>query len=82
MLLGPDGETLELAADHRRHVEVENSIRDLKYGVRVNHMPSGCFDANGGVVPRPSPLQLPHPPRLPSASFGGFGLKLCHLPVY
>ena len=36
-----DGETLELEADHRRHAEVENAIRDLKYGVRLNHMPSG-----------------------------------------
>ena len=26
-----DGETLELEADHRRHAEVENAIRDLKY---------------------------------------------------
>ena len=30
-----DGETLELEADHRRHAEVENAIRDLKYGVGV-----------------------------------------------
>ena len=36
-----DGETLELEADHRRHAEVENGIRDLKYGVGLNHMPSG-----------------------------------------
>ena len=42
-----DGETLELEADHRRHAEVENAIRDLKYGVGLNHMPSGCFAANG-----------------------------------
>ena len=28
-----DGDTLELEADHRRHAEVENAIRDLKYGV-------------------------------------------------
>ena len=27
-----DGETLELEAAHRRHAEVENAIRDLKYG--------------------------------------------------
>ena len=33
-----DGETLELEADHRRHAEVENAIRDLKYGVGLNHM--------------------------------------------
>ena len=42
-----DGETLELEADHRRHAEVENAIRDLKYGVGLNHLPSGCFAANG-----------------------------------
>ena len=42
-----DGETLELAADHRRHAEVENAIRDLKYGVGLNHMPSARFAANG-----------------------------------
>ena len=42
-----DGETLELEADHRRHAEVENTIRDLKYGVGLNHMPSGRFAANG-----------------------------------
>ncbi len=42
-----DGETLELEADHRRHAKVENAIRDLKYGVGLNHMPSGCFAANG-----------------------------------
>ena len=42
-----DGETLELEADHRRHAEIENAIRDLKYGVGLNHMPSGCFAANG-----------------------------------
>ena len=28
-----DGETLELEADHRRHAEIENAIRDLKYAV-------------------------------------------------
>ena len=28
-----DGEMLELEADHRRHAEIENAIRDLKYGV-------------------------------------------------
>ena len=38
-----DGETLELEADHRRHAEVENAIRDLKYGVGLNHMPSGAL---------------------------------------
>ena len=42
-----EGETLELEADHRRHAEVENAIRDLKYGVGLNHLPSGRFAANG-----------------------------------
>ena len=41
-----DGETLELEADHRRHAEIEDAIRDLKYGVGPNHMPSGRFAAN------------------------------------
>ena len=40
-------ETLELEADHRRHAEIENAIRDLKYGVGLNHLPSGRFPANG-----------------------------------
>ncbi len=42
-----DGDTLTLEADHRRHAEVENAIRDLKYGVGLNHLPSGKFGANG-----------------------------------
>ena len=53
-----DGDTLELEADHRRHAEVENAIRDLKYGVGLNHLPSGRFAANpelaeGGLAGRP-----------------------------
>jgi hypothetical protein len=42
-----DGETLVLEADHRRHAEIENAIRDLKYGAGLNHLPSGRFAANG-----------------------------------
>ena len=42
-----DEETLELEADHRCHAKVENAIRDLKYGVGLNHLPSGRFAANG-----------------------------------
>ena len=41
-----DGDTLDLEADHRRHAEIENAIRDLKYGVGLNHLPSGRFPAN------------------------------------
>ena len=53
-----DGETLALEADHRRHAEIENAIRDLKYGVGLNHLPSGRFAANpepaeGGLAGRP-----------------------------
>jgi hypothetical protein len=42
-----EGDTLALEADHRRHAEVENAIRDLKEGVGLNHLPSGRFAANG-----------------------------------
>ena len=48
----PRWETLELEADHRRHAEVENAIRDLKYGVGLNHMPSARFAANGAWTAR------------------------------
>ena len=53
-----DGDTLYLEADHRRHPEIENAIRDLKYGVGLNHLPSGRFPANpepaeGGLAGRP-----------------------------
>jgi len=41
-----DGETIELEADHRRHAVCEDTIRDLKYGVGLNHLPSGRFAAN------------------------------------
>jgi Transposase DDE domain group 1 len=40
------GAPVELEADHRRHAEIENVIRDLKYGVGLNHFPSGRFGAN------------------------------------
>ena len=35
-----EGDPLELEADHRRHAEIENAIRNLKYGVGPNHLPS------------------------------------------
>ena len=47
MITGREGDTLELEAGHRRHAEIENAIRDLKYGVGLNHLPSGRFAANG-----------------------------------
>jgi len=40
------GPTIELEADHRRHAICEDVIRDLKYGVGLNHLPSGRFSAN------------------------------------
>ena len=52
-----DGETLEPEADHRRHTEIENAIRDIKYNMGLNHLPSGHFAANpepaeGGLAGR------------------------------
>ena len=45
-----DGDTLDLEADlghvNNSHAEIENAIRDLKYGVGLNHLPSGRFAAN------------------------------------
>ena len=41
-----DGDTLELEVDHRRHAEIENTIRDLKYIVGLSHLPLGRFPAN------------------------------------
>lgn len=41
------GDALSLEATHRQHAEVENVIRDLKYGAGLNHFPSGRFAANG-----------------------------------
>ena len=40
------GDKVFLDAEHRRHAVVENAIRDLKYGVGLNHLPSGRFGAN------------------------------------
>ena len=40
------GDKVFLDADHRRHAVIENAIRDLKYGVGLNHLPSGRFGAN------------------------------------
>ena len=47
-----DGETLELEADHRRHAEVENAIRDLKYGVGLNHMRDLKYGVGLGALRR------------------------------
>ena len=61
-----DGEMLELEADHRRHAEIENAIRDLKHGVGLNHLPSGRFAANAAWLavqvmgPQHRPLDSAH----------------------
>ena len=60
-----EDDILDLEADHRRHAEIENAIRDpassagqaLRYGVGLNHLPSGRFPANpepaeGGLAGR------------------------------
>ena len=54
------GDTLQLEADHRRHAEIENAIRDLKYGVELNHLPSGRFAANAVwlAVQDPAPYSI------------------------
>jgi hypothetical protein len=41
-----DGDPVGLDAWHRAHATCENAIRDLKYGVGLNHLPSGRFGAN------------------------------------
>ena len=41
-----EGDMIALEADHRGHAVIEDVIRDLKYGVGLNHMPSGRFGAN------------------------------------
>ena len=69
-----DGDTLALEADHRRHAEIENAIRDLKYGVGLNHLPSGRFAANpepaeGGLAGRPG--DRPQPGTLDGAHRSG-----------
>lgn len=40
------GDPATLARSHRRHAAVEATIRDLKYGLGLNHFPSGRFGAN------------------------------------
>ena len=67
------GDTLDLEADHRRHAEIQNALRGLKYGVGLNLLPSGRFPANpepaeGGLAgrtdhrPHPGPLDNAHRP--------------------
>ena len=41
-----EGDPVILDAWHRAHANCENAIKDLKYGVGLNHLPSGRFGAN------------------------------------
>lgn len=41
-----EGDLLDLEKDHRRHAECECVICDLKYGMGLDHLPSGNFGAN------------------------------------
>jgi hypothetical protein len=43
-----DGRATDLDRFHRQHAVIETVIRDLKYGMALNHMPSGSYDANAG----------------------------------
>ena len=56
-----DGELLELEADHRRHAEIENAIRDLKYGVGLNHLPLGPLRRQRRLAGRPDDGPQPGP---------------------
>jgi len=41
-----EGDLLALEADHRRHAEVELTIRDLKHDMGMNHFPTKSFGGN------------------------------------
>lgn len=41
-----DGNMLDLEADHRRHAEVELTIRDLKHDMGLSHFPTKSFGGN------------------------------------
>ena len=46
--------------DHRRHAEIENAIRDLKYGVGLNHLdPTADRGLGGPRAVSPPILSLP-----------------------
>lgn len=46
MITDREGDLVAVEADHRRHAEVELTIRDLKYGMGLNHMPTKSFAGN------------------------------------
>ena len=55
-----DGE-FELEADHRRHAEIEKAIRDLKYGVGLNHHALGPLRRQRRLAGRPDDGPQPGP---------------------
>ena len=54
-----EAQSAKRQSDHRRHAEIENAIRDLKYGVGLNHLPLGRFPRQrcmaGGAGDGPQP---------------------------
>ncbi|WP_310965057.1 IS1380 family transposase [Nocardioides terrisoli] len=46
MITDRTGEIVEIEADHRRHAEVELTIRDLKHDMAMNHFPTKSFGGN------------------------------------
>ena len=61
-----DGEMLELETGHRCHAEIENAIRDLKYGVGPQPSPLGALPCQRSLAggtghgPQPGPLDRTH----------------------
>lgn len=46
MITDRRGDLVEVEADHRRHAEVELTIRDLKHDMGLNHFPTKSFGGN------------------------------------
>ena len=46
MITDRTGDLVEVEADHRRHAEVELTIRDLKHDMGLNHFPTKSFGGN------------------------------------
>lgn len=46
MITDRAGDLVDVEADHRRHAEVELTIRDLKHDMGINHFPTKSFGGN------------------------------------
>jgi len=46
MITDRTGDLVDVEADHRRHAEVELTIRDLKHDMGINHFPTKSFGGN------------------------------------